>query len=282
MERNHKINIRESLLNNKQKQAPNKILRGHVPQSTSDYPNRQPPGGIVDGRNEEGVTKVGGALPRDLLDDGQGKCEAGTSDMEISTNSDGSASPPVERTSNQKLLLPPVIEATGLRATVVTTDIQRKQNKQQGMVHLEQQRPASQWNIHQGHTLLREDHWVEVRNTANAAQMAPQGLALHHEAAGVLAEWETMGCPTCTGCDWTLAEIQAAIDRGPHRSALEPDALCHFTDKVQVKVAKGQARVVLWVDIKGNHPQQLKVSPVAAIPHKSRAYRLILDLLSLL
>jgi hypothetical protein len=181
MERNHKINIRESLLNNKQKQAPNKILRGHVPQSTSDYPNRQPPGGIVDGRNEEGVTKVGGALPRDLLDDGQGKCEAGTSDMEISTNSDGSASPPVERTSNQKLLLPPVIEATGLRATVVTTDIQRKQNKQQGMVHLEQQRPASQWNIHQGHTLLREDHWVEVRKTANAAQMAPQGLALHHE-----------------------------------------------------------------------------------------------------
>ena len=44
------------------------------------------------------------------------------------------------------------------------------------------------------------------------------------------------------------------------------------------KVAKGQARVVLWDDIKHDHPKQLKISPVAAIPHKSRAYRSILDL----
>ncbi len=36
--------------------------------------------------------------------------------------------------------------------------------------------------------------------------------------------------------------------------------------------------MVLWDDIKTNHPRQLKVSPVAAIPHKSRAYRSILDL----
>ena len=108
--------------------------------------------------------------------------------------------------------------------------------------------------------------------------MAPQGLALHHEAAGVLAEWEKMGCPTCTGRDWTLVEVQAAIDWGPHQSALEPDALRHFADKVKDKVEKGQARVVLWEDIKRNHPRQLKVSPVAAIPHKSQEYRSILDL----
>jgi hypothetical protein len=44
------------------------------------------------------------------------------------------------------------------------------------------------------------------------------------------------------------------------------------------KVAKGQARVVLWDDIKHDHPKQLKISPVAAIPHKSRTYRSILDL----
>ncbi len=68
------------------------------------------------------------------------------------------------------------------------------------------------------------------------------------------------------------------IERGPHKSALEPNALTHFAEEVADKVAKGQARVVLWDDIKQHHPQQLKVSPVAAIPHKSRAYRLILDL----
>ncbi len=36
--------------------------------------------------------------------------------------------------------------------------------------------------------------------------------------------------------------------------------------------------MVLWDDIKSNHPRQLKVSLVAAIPHKLRAYRSILDL----
>ena len=108
--------------------------------------------------------------------------------------------------------------------------------------------------------------------------MAPQGLALQHEAAGILADWESFGCPTQTGRDWSLDEIQAAIDRGPHKSALEPDAIAHFAEEVADKVAKGQARVVLWEDIKENHPRQLKVSPVAAIPHKSRAYRSILDL----
>ena len=233
---------------------------------------------MSDGRNDKGGIKRGGALPRELLDDGQGKYESGTSDMDISTDGDGSGSLPADRTSNTTLLLPPVIKATGLWATGATTDLLQKQNKHQRTVNLEQQRPVSQWTIHQGHTLLREDHWEEVRKTADAAQMAPQGLALHHEAAGVLAEWETMGCPTCTGRDWTLAEIQAAIDRGPHRSALEPEALRHFNDKVQEEVTKGQARVMLWDDIRGNHPRQLKVSPVAAIPHKSWAYRSILDL----
>ena len=79
--------------------------------------------------------------------------------MEISTYSEGSGSPPVERAPTTTLLLPPVIEATGLRATGATTDLLRKQNKHQQTLNLEQQRPASQWTIHQGHTLLREDHW---------------------------------------------------------------------------------------------------------------------------
>jgi hypothetical protein len=108
--------------------------------------------------------------------------------------------------------------------------------------------------------------------------MAPQGLALHHKAAQLLRDWENFGCPTRTGRDWTLSKIQAAIDRGPHQSTLEPEAIAHFEVEVRDKVEKGQAHVVLWDDIKSNHPRQLKVLPVAGIPHKSRAYRSILDL----
>jgi hypothetical protein len=36
--------------------------------------------------------------------------------------------------------------------------------------------------------------------------------------------------------------------------------------------------MVAWDDIKDDPPPQLKVSPIAAIPHKSKAFRSILDL----
>jgi hypothetical protein len=107
--------------------------------------------------------------------------------------------------------------------------------------------------------------------------MAHQGLALKHKAAILLSDWETFGCPTRMGRDWTLGEIKAAINRGPHKSALEPNATVHLEAKVRDKVAKGQVHVVLWDDIKNAHPHQIKILPVAVIPHKLRAYRLILD-----
>jgi len=279
---------RESLLLTKPSIAPNKILQGHAPISTTDNHQLRTTGSnIYKTTNLGGTTDGRARLPREFLDDGQGKSDADTSDMEISTTTsegdvhpraDGSVSPSDQATGCNKLLLPPIIAATGEMATGATTEALRKQNKHQRTADLLSQHLHPQWTMHRGHTVLQENHWAAVRKTADDVQMAPQGLALHHEAAGILAEWEQMGCPTCTGRDWTTAEIQAAIDRGPHQSALEPEALHHFADEVRDKVAKGQARVVLWEEIKGNHPRQLKVSPVAAIPHKSRAYRSILDL----
>jgi hypothetical protein len=43
-------------------------------------------------------------------------------------------------------------------------------------------------------------------------------------------------------------------------------------------VTAGQAQIVGWDDIKDNPPPQLKVTPIAAIPHKSKDFRSILDL----
>ncbi len=40
----------------------------------------------------------------------------------------------------------------------------------------------------------------------------------------------------------------------------------------------GQATIVKWDTIKDNPPLQMKVLPIAAIPHKSKPYRSILDL----
>ena len=72
-----------------------------------------------------------------------------------------------------------------------------------------------------------------------------------------------------TGRPWTTDQIQAAITRGPHASALEPEALKQLDMEVNEKVNNNQARLVKWKDIKHAPPPQLKVSPVAVVPHKS-------------
>ena len=72
--------------------------------------------------------------------------------------------------------------------------------------------------------------------------------------------------------------MQAAIERGPHRSALLDEATAHFKAEVDEKVRTGQAKLVAWDSIKDNPPPELKISPIAAIPHKSKQFRSILDL----
>jgi hypothetical protein len=66
--------------------------------------------------------------------------------------------------------------------------------------------------------------------------------------------------------------MQEAIDRGPHRSALSDEAIAHFKAEVAEKLAMGQAKVVEWESIKDNPPENLKISPIAAIPHKSKQF----------
>ena len=63
--------------------------------------------------------------------------------------------------------------------------------------------------------------------------------------------------------------MQAAIDQGSHKSALDPAVIEHFHVKLAEKMKKGQAQVIAWDEIKTNLPPQLKIPP---IPHKSRAF----------
>jgi hypothetical protein len=109
--------------------------------------------------------------------------------------------------------------------------------------------------------------------------MCPTGLAFHHPAAPLLKEWATYGCPMRTGHSWSKDNMQEAINRGPHQSALAEEAIAHFKAEVDKKVKMGQAKVVAWDSIKDDPPENLKISPIAAIPHKSKQFRSILDLL---
>lgn len=74
--------------------------------------------------------------------------------------------------------------------------------------------------------------------------------------------------------------LEAVIEKGSHHSALQPNAAgqLHHEGTLE-KVAQGYARLVTWEEIENNLPINLKISPIAAIPHKSHSYHMILDLL---
>ncbi len=174
-------------------------------------------------------------------------------------------------------LKPPRLEETGGAIHRDNKTKMRKENNCRWWQLKLEQIKESQWTAHQGNTsntLMPHPHTaVGYQNS-----MCPSGRALAHSAAGLLSEWARLGCPTQTGQLWTKEEIWEAVARGPHWSALSPEALAHFAAEAAEKVHIKQANIVAWDDIKEDPPRQLKISPIAAIPHNSKVYRSLLNL----
>jgi hypothetical protein len=108
--------------------------------------------------------------------------------------------------------------------------------------------------------------------------MWPQGIALLHDASILLESYSTIGCPTDCGPQWSKTHIMAAITRGSHPTAKKTEARCYLINQMLDKVKENFAKITRWGDIKDDIPPNLKISPIAMIPHKSRDYRAILDL----
>jgi hypothetical protein len=72
--------------------------------------------------------------------------------------------------------------------------------------------------------------------------------------------------------------IEAAIQQGPHKSALTPESIALIEEDVAYQVRAGYAQVVDWETLKENLPPKLKVSPLAVVPQANRRGRMILDL----
>ncbi len=73
-----------------------------------------------------------------------------------------------------------------------------------------------------------------------------------------------------------------AIEWGLHQLAMSLEAIEHFMAEIAKKICTKQAPLVPWDLIKRNPPRELKISPITAILHKSKAFCPILDLLFLL
>jgi hypothetical protein len=151
----------------------------------------------------------------------------------------------------------------------------RKENKNKRQTTQATQPQTTYWETHKGKFQLTEN---TQERPAYRNKMCPKGLALDHPAAATLKEYATYGCTAKTGKLWMKAEIWEAVERGPHTSAMSVKALKHFKQEAAKKVAMGQATIVEWDEIMDNPPTQMRVSPIAAIPHKLKAFQSILDL----
>jgi hypothetical protein len=152
-----------------------------------------------------------------------------------------------------------------------------RDNKQRRQNLKSEQPNATQWSTHEA-KVANLGPTVTPQLTTYRNSMCPTGRALHHPAAELLNQWATFECPTNTGNPWSKEEMWAAVARGPHQSALASAALEHFAAEATKKVRTNQAQIVAWDNIKDDPPPQLKISPIAAIPHKSNAYQSILNL----
>jgi hypothetical protein len=107
--------------------------------------------------------------------------------------------------------------------------------------------------------------------------MMPSACVNFHPFTETLRQWEE-GVPVDCGEDWTMEQLEAAIQQGPHKLALDPESIALIEEDVTYQVRAGYAQVVDWSWLKNHLPPQLKVSPIAVISQANCRGRMILDL----
>ncbi len=148
-------------------------------------------------------------------------------------------------------LCPPRLVATNMLVTGSDKNLLRKQNKNLRVGLQQQQEMGTQWSECRGDYYIPDDLPTPVPHRNH---MCPSGLARLHPAGDMLESWAQLGCPTMTGLPWSKEEMECAIAQGPHKSARSQAAIDHFAAEIKEKVAAGQARTLLWEDIKDNPP----------------------------
>jgi hypothetical protein len=100
---------------------------------------------------------------------------------------------------------------------------------------------------------------------------------MSHPFGAQLASWTTGVAVDC-GAEWSREAVEVAVARGPHPTAILPDAIALVHEDIDYQVKAGFTEVVYWDEIKLHLPANFKVSPVAVIPQTGRRGRIILDL----
>jgi hypothetical protein len=80
-----------------------------------------------------------------------------------------------------------------------------------------------------------------------------------HPFVATLEQWAA-GVSALCGEPWSEAAICAAIERGPHTSALTPEARDLIDEEMKYQIQAGFSEMVLWRTIQHAYPTNLKVS----------------------
>jgi hypothetical protein len=98
-----------------------------------------------------------------------------------------------------------------------------------------------------------------------------------HPFAETLQEWE-VGLRVDCGSPWEWATIEAAVEKGAHKSATSEKSIALIQEDVAYQVKAGYAQIITWDELQQLRPKNLKVSPIAVVPQQNRRGRMILDL----
>ena len=103
--------------------------------------------------------------------------------------------------------------------------------------------------------------------------MSPHNDILNHLAGNTLMGYVVNGYPVDCSADLPIQRIEAAIRRGAHPLAKDARAAKAYRDETLARAAEKCVQIISWEELKAKGvPKNLKVSPIAAIPHKSREF----------
>jgi hypothetical protein len=183
--------------------------------------------------------------------------------------------PPEERRHSVSGLDQPRLRATGEVIMSINKKKLRAENWRQRQAMQQAQSKPTLWTHYTGNAVLPQGADFKLR-PIHQNSMCPAALALHHSAAETLLDWAEFGCPTQTGKPWSVLEMEEAIIRNPPIS-IDPRSARTLCGRNQ-----GESAVKAGLGCQmGRHkkpPTELKILPIAAIPHKLKVYWSILDL----
>jgi hypothetical protein len=90
--------------------------------------------------------------------------------------------------------------------------------------------------------------------------MAPAAYVNFHPFAATLKQWET-GVPVDCGMPWAWSTIEAAVEKGAHKSVTSAESIALIAEDVAYQVKAGYAQVITWTELCKLRPRKFEGFP---------------------